>query len=118
MPPENGLYSSENLVEYFANSNARSIAQRLLLYDNIDSAQTDRIIENLRRYYIDKPYECNLFENIKKAISNISFNMGTNPIEDLINKDIRETEGAIFNGNLEYLERKEQDLLYISNKYN
>lgn len=118
MPSENGLYSQVNLLEFFAESNARSIAQRLLLYDDIDSAQTDRVIENLRHYYIDKPYECNLLEGIKKAISHLSLHMGTNPIEELINKDIRETEGAIFNGNLEYLERKERDLLYISHKYN
>lgn len=126
---KNGLYAQKSLTEYFAEYNARVIADILLYHEDIDIACKSEKLKTLKSSYVDVRHVQNLGERLANELKqaqqtdsffNASKNIITlideNPVVKTLSKDLYYTNCAIFNGNIECLEKKIQDLLYFTKK--
>ncbi len=129
IPTKNGLYAQKNLVEYFAEYNARVIADILLYHEDIDIACKSEKLKTLKSSYVDVSPVQSLWERLGNALKHAQqrdpfLNAGKNiitlieehPVCKVLSKDLYYTNCAIFNGNIECLEKKIQDLLYFTKK--
>lgn len=119
-PPENGLYSKTDLDEYIAEKNSKKIAEALGDNFNVYNISTD-----LSDNYVEHPYDWD-YNSLKKQLENLRRFRNATPflnflapgsgfinkmiyntkIEEIIDEDIKYTDGDIWNGNIDNLQRK------------